>query len=125
MAGVDLDSPFTLRDLIKVESGANLPVCTKLEPHVYEMKEKLEIQPPKDPYGILFISSNSRDSVFISCIKEWSRIKNPRITPTWKNVILLLKEFGEEEFASQLEQYLISAPESITTNEEMKLKEDR
>ena len=120
MTGVDLDNLFTLRDLIKVEAGANLPVYTKLEPHVYKIKEKLEIQSPVDP-NFSLMWDNKKDSVFVSFIKEWVGIKNPRIKPTWRNLILLLKEFGEEDFACQLEQYLMSTPES---NEENKLKEN-
>lgn len=98
-----LENSFLIRDLEKLEHGANLPVLTKLEPHVYELEEKLG-------FKSIDIMASSQESTLISYINGWIRSKSPKKKPTWRNLIWLLKDLGEERFTADLEQYLTYVP---------------
>ena len=115
---LDLNQRFTLSDLQKVETGANLPIRDKLEPHAYELKEEIDlkeenlIEPKSRRLRDVWLidRERNRNSVITVTIKDWIGSQQPRKPPTWNNLLLLLQEFKEDEFAHQLELYLKSPP---------------
>ena len=110
---LDLQQRFTLRDLEKVKHGAKLPICDWLEPHAFDLKEKFETESQYPPmlHNIMFPKRSG--PVIDNTLEDWIGSEQPKVEPTWKNLIILLKEFGEEKYAQQLELYLTSLPANV------------
>lgn len=123
---------FTIQDLIKLEHGANIPVLTSLKPHITNLADEVGFAPRdhQDRWSQLqdlmashpacevrFASQQdprSKDPMEVRYVKEWIKTN----TPTWKNLIRWLKEFGKKECADKLQDYLTSTSNSSRGVEE-------
>ena len=116
VAAVNLDSPFSLRDLEKLEVGANLCVYSKLKPFAFKLKEKIGLRNLSEEENFVFRTLHgSAISPLNGFIIRWTKCTRRKIEPTWTNFIKLLEEFEEKTFANELRHYLTSAPECYSS----------
>ena len=117
VSAVELNCPFTLRDLEKLELGANLPIYSKLQPFAYDLKEKIGLGNLSEEQMFVYRALHGNTDSIHTFIIRWIKSSNPNIEHTWMNLIQLLEEFGEKMFANQLKHYLTFPPECVATKE--------
>lgn len=92
----ELEHSFTVRDLKKLEHGAQICVLSELESHIFDLEEKIGF-------------NCTTASTVLQYMESWvaSRSDSSIVKPsTWKNYVWLLKQFGKDEVANKLEEYL-------------------
>ena len=117
VSAVELNCLFTLRDLEKLESGANIPVYSKLRPFAFDLKTKIGLENIPEKQTLFYRAWYGNTDSIHTFIIRWIESRNPKIEHTWMNLILLLEEFGEKMFANQLKHYLTFPPECVAVKE--------
>ena len=117
---------LTIRAVVKLELGANIPVLTKLEPKLNELSQRAKFIPLDEE--VLRDCSNvnkccdknefSKTVMYINSWVECWHVSSGVILPSWKNFYAILKEISPElgNLADQIEsyfsQYLTILPEA-------------
>ena len=117
VSAVELNCLFTLRDLEKLESGANIPVYNKLQPFAFDLKTKIGLGNLSEEQTFVYRALHGNTDSIHTFIIRWIKSRNPKIERTWMNLIQLLEEFGEKMFANQLKHYLTFPPECVAIKE--------
>ena len=99
---------MTVRDIIRLQSGKNIPVVTKLQPKLSELRKKAKFN---------LTHQNVCEGVYstlVQYINSWLNCKTA-IQPTWENFISILKQILPDKglVADQIEKNFISRKEKL------------
>lgn len=92
---------LTVRALINLEWGMNIPVLTKLTPNLEIFNKMLTIK-VDDPLYAPIVPKYSHITGTIEYLREWMNTKSfcrskcTMIPPTWRNFIKILKDISPE-----------------------------
>ena len=89
------DTVFTMAALTQLESRAGIPVLTELESRNHEFQTVLRVK---------------QHNVSGAITKWLTAPVLSRITPTWKNLLLVLHMISLDNLAQQFESYLVKHP---------------
>ena len=106
MAVYDPNRDIDVKDIVKLELGANVPVLTKLQPKLNELsKRALFLPQDHDGYRVHGIDLMTVKYIH-SWVEQWHLHLNC-LKPSWKNFCMILGEISPDlgELADQIEAY--------------------
>ena len=101
MSEYDSHDQLTMKALLNLEYGMNIPVLTKLTPNL-EILNKLLLIKVDNPIYAPRVSKHHLMSVTIEYLGEWVNTKSycrsrcTMIPPTWRNFTKVLKDISPE-----------------------------
>ena len=109
VAAYDPDKDLTVRAIIKLELLTNIPVMTKLQPKLSELRKMAMFSLLDDDkeysrkYGV---ESPMTVKYIYSWVKCW-HMQSDSLWPSWNNFYMILREISPElgEVANQIEAY--------------------
>ena len=116
MATYDPDKDLTVRAIIKLELLTNIPIITKLQPKLSELRKRAKFHPLHGDDDECRIELFAMTVKYIhDWVKPWhteshSWLKHMRfdsLRPSWNNFFMILREISPElgELADQIETY--------------------
>lgn len=104
-----LDDRVKTIDIIRFESGMNIPIVKKLQPKLTELRSKAKFCLFKNrDHGIPIVR-------FVRYIDSWVKSENS-VLPTWRNFLTILREISPDlcQIADQIEP-LFDSSEKVYT----------
>lgn len=121
----DLDELVTAKDIIRFESGMNIPVVRKLQPNLSELRSEAKFHLPKLKNRT--ISYSGTPSVMIRYIDSWLKSENC-VQPTWRNFLTILREISPDlcvvadQIKATFDSTSVSKPTTDTQDREIQSK---
>ena len=96
----------TLRQLYKMEIGTpHINVLSQLIPHVEAFKNEAGFGLNEDTTYRYYWCEHP----VAAYISSWESEENPKLKPTWKNFLCVLRELGLKELAMDVEHFLLAS----------------
>ena len=101
MSEYDPYDQLTIKALLNLECGMNIPVLTKLTPNL-EILNKMVLIKVDDPLDAPIVPDYCHMTGTVGYLEDWTNMSSYRsrhtimIPPTWRNFIKILKDISPE-----------------------------